>query len=72
VLAVLSIAAGLLWLLGAIAILVRRRMPHAIRSFLALTLRYQFRLAAYHLSLVERYPSFEEVPPVPVPHSGTV
>jgi hypothetical protein len=72
VLAVLSIAAGLLWLLGAIAILVRRRMPHAIRNFLALTLRYQFRLAAYHLSLVDRYPSFEEAPLVPVPHSGTV
>jgi hypothetical protein len=62
VLAVLSIAAGLLWLMGALAILVRRRMPHAIGSFLALTLRYQFRLAAYHLSLVERYPSFEEAP----------
>jgi hypothetical protein len=70
VLAVLSIAASLLWVVGAIAILVRRRLPHAIGSFLALTLRYQFRLVAYHLSLVERYPSFEEAPLAPIPHSG--
>src|SRR4029453_1312436 len=59
VLALLSIAAGVLCLIGAISILVRRRMPDAIASFLAMVLAYQFRLLAYHLSLVDRYPSFE-------------
>jgi len=60
-LAVLSLAAAFLWLVGAVAILVRQRIPAAIADFLALTLCYQFRLIAYHLSLVERYPSFDEV-----------
>ena len=60
VLALASVAAGILWIVGAALALVRRRMPRAIADFLALVLRYQFRLVAYHLSLVDRYPSFEE------------
>ena len=60
-LAVLSLAAVLLWLVGAVAIMVRQRVPAAIADFLALTLCYQFRLIAYHLSLVDRYPSLGEV-----------
>lgn len=58
--AVLSLAAAILWLVAAIAILITERMPGAIADFLALTLRYQSRLAAYHLSLVDRYPSLQE------------
>ena len=58
-LAVLSIAAGILWIIGALAALIARRVPRAITSFLSLTLCYQFRLFAYHLSLVDRYPSLE-------------
>ena len=69
ILAVLSFAAGALWVIGAIAILLTQRMPHAIAAFFALMLRYQFRLAAYHLSLVGRYPSFAEAA-TRVPHSG--
>jgi Domain of unknown function (DUF4389) len=70
-LAVLSVAASLLWLVGAIVILVSRRLPPAVDDFLALTLRYQFRLAAYHLSLVDRYPSTEDAPlQRDVPQSG--
>ena len=65
-LVVLSIAAGFLWLIGALVILVRQRIPAAIADFLALTLRYQFRLIAYHLSLVHAYPSFVQ-PLVPHP-----
>ena len=61
-LALLSFAASVLWVVGAIVILVRQRPPSAIADFLALTLRYQFRLVAYHLSLVERYPSLESAP----------
>jgi hypothetical protein len=59
---VLSIAGGLLWLVGAGFVLVRERMPGPISDFLALALRYQARLIAYHLSLVDRYPSLEESP----------
>jgi hypothetical protein len=69
-LALLSMLGTLLGLVGAICILVSRRLPHAIFSFLSLTLRYQFRLAAYHLSLVDRYPSFEEAPIAHLPQAG--
>jgi len=58
-LALLSMVAAVLWLVGAVFVLVRERLPAAIADFLALTLRYQFRLAAYHLSLCDRYPSLE-------------
>jgi hypothetical protein len=72
-LVVLSIAAGFLWLLGATAVVVQGRMPARISEFLTATLRYQFRLVAYHLSLVERYPSFDSVSiPRGALHSGPV
>lgn len=58
--ALLSIAASVLWLVGAGFVLVRERMPARIADFLAMTLRYQARLVAYHLSLVERYPTLED------------
>lgn len=60
VLAVLSAVAGVSWVIGAVFILVRKRLPGAVADFLALTLRFQFRLVAYHLSLVDRYPSLRE------------
>jgi hypothetical protein len=70
-LVVISIAAALLWMLGALAVLVQGRMPAAISEFLTMTLRYQFRLASYHLSLVERYPSFDTLSvPRDAFHSG--
>lgn len=56
----LSVVAGVMWLVGAVWILVSERLPAPVADFLALTLRYQFRLLAYHLSLVDRYPSLEE------------
>lgn len=58
--AILSLASAVLWVIAAIAILITEQMPGWIVDFLMLTLRYQSRLAAYHLSLVDRYPSFEE------------
>jgi hypothetical protein len=58
-LAVMSIAAGLVWVGGAVAILVSEQVPPALTDFLAMTLRYQFRLLAYHLSLVDRYPALD-------------
>ncbi|MGZ3441892.1 MAG: DUF4389 domain-containing protein [Polyangia bacterium] len=61
-LAILSFAAGVLWVIGAIVILIRARPSAGIADYMALTLRYQFRLVAYHLSLVDRYPSLESAP----------
>jgi hypothetical protein len=57
---VLSLAAALAWLVGAAFVLAAERMPTMLADFLTLTLRVQFRMVAYHLSLVERYPSLEE------------
>lgn len=61
VLAVLSLVAVIFWVLGAIAILAVRRVPPALTDFITMTLQYQFRLFAYHLSLVDTYPSIEAV-----------
>jgi len=58
-LAVLSLAASVIWLAGAVEILVRRRVSPTVADWLAMTLRYQLRLIAYHLSIVDRYPSVE-------------
>jgi hypothetical protein len=55
-LALLSMVATILWLVGAVFILAAERLPAAIESFFVMKLRYQFRLVAYHLSLVETYP----------------
>ena len=68
-LAVLSLIGAVLWLIGAAAILVREEVPEWIGDYLSLALRYQFRLLAYHLSLVDRYPSLEEPASHDVPHS---
>ncbi len=70
VLALLSIATALLWIVGAIAILAWERVPAVVSDVLALTLRYQLRLIAYHLSLVDSYPSFAEAPLTQVPNQG--
>ncbi len=58
-LAILSFAAGVLWIVAALWILVAQRTPAALADFFALVLAYQFRLVAYHLSLVDRDPSLE-------------
>ncbi len=72
-LGLLSIVAGLLWPIGAVFVLAGRRLPGALFDFFLLTLRGQFRCIAYHLSLVDRYPSFEEgMTTGDAPHSGTI
>jgi len=45
---------------AALFVLVRERVPGGIARFIVAMLRYQFRLVAYHLSLVDRYPSLQE------------
>jgi hypothetical protein len=73
ILGVLSVVAGLLWPIGAIFVLVGRRLPGVLFDFFLLTLRGQFRCIAYHLSLVDRYPSFEErIATGDAPHSGAI
>jgi hypothetical protein len=72
VLVVMSLVACLMWAIGAIAILFATRVPSFVADFMAATLRYQFRLAAYLLSLVDAYPSFEEAGVSQVPSSGVV
>lgn len=59
VLAVLSLIATVLWVIGAISILVTRRVPLGVTDFIAMKLQYQFRLLAYHLSLVDEYPAVD-------------
>ena len=68
--AILSLAAGILWVIGAIAVLFTRRLPAWVGDFLAMTLRFDLRLAAYHLSIVAAYPSLD-APALPhAPPSG--
>jgi len=55
--AVLTIASGLVWLLAAVTALISERVPRALAEFLLLAIRVRFRFIAYHLSLVDRYPS---------------
>jgi hypothetical protein len=67
VVALLSIVAVPCWVVGAACILVSRRLPSFIGDFLTLTLRTELRLAAYHLSLVDVYPSLSESPAAHAP-----
>jgi len=69
-LAILSMAAALLWIIGAIWIVVAGRVPAPIADFIAMKLRYQFRLVAYHLSLVDAYPGIDAASLPHAPHPG--
>jgi hypothetical protein len=61
-LAALSIVAAVLWVVGALSVLAVGRVPAVIVDFVAMKLRYQFRLVAYHLSLVDVYPAVADSP----------
>jgi hypothetical protein len=69
-LSLLSIVAVPLWVIGAVAILITERTPAPIADFIAMKLRYQFRLVAYHLSLVDAYPSLVDADLTEARHSG--
>jgi hypothetical protein len=56
VFACISIAGVALWSVAALSILIQERVPAGVARLLAMGLRYQFRLVAYHLSLVDAYP----------------
>jgi hypothetical protein len=69
-LALLSLLSAVLWVFGAIVILASERAPTSVLGFIERMLRYQFRLAAYHLSLVDRYPTFGEGVPTSIAHAA--
>jgi hypothetical protein len=47
-----------MWIVGAITILVDRRVPELVLAFQRGVLRWQTHLLAYHASLVDEYPPF--------------
>jgi hypothetical protein len=69
VLVILSMAAAVLWVVGAVSVLVTGEMPSPIREFIAVVLRFQFRCVAYHLSLVDVYPVLIDTELPHAPHS---
>lgn len=58
VLAVLSIVAGILWIIAAIMVLVQEDYPDGIYNFNLGVMRWEARLLAYLASLVDPYPPF--------------
>jgi hypothetical protein len=56
----LSAVSSLVWILAAIVALVTERIPRLFGDFFVVVLRLKYRLLAYHLSLVDRYPSLVE------------
>jgi hypothetical protein len=73
VLAILGCASSVLFVIGAVMILIDQQVPTWILGFQRGMLRWQARLAAYHASLVDEYPpfSFEADPAQPGDHAHT-
>jgi hypothetical protein len=57
---VLMVVSSLVWVLAALFALVTERIPSIFAEFFLVVLRAKYRLIAYHLSLVDRYPSLAE------------
>ena len=58
--AVLSAVSSLVWVVAAIVALATERTPRIVGDLFLVVLRLKYRLVAYHLSLVDRYPSLAE------------
>jgi hypothetical protein len=58
VLALLGFVSSVLFVIGAVMILIEQRVPAWILGFQRGVLRWQARLAGYHASLVDEYPPF--------------
>lgn len=73
VLALLGCVSSVLFLIGAVMILVEQQVPGWILGFQRGVLRWQARLAGYHASLVDEYPPFslEAAPAQPGDHAHT-
>jgi hypothetical protein len=71
VLAVLSCVGSVVWIIGAVAVVATEQLPEWVASFLETLLRYRMRFLAYHLSLVQAYPSLHDAPAqVPTSHGA--
>ena len=67
---ILMVVSSLLWVLAALFALATERIPGPFAELFLVVLRAKYRLIAYHLSLVDRYPSLaEEVRPLLVVRS---
>lgn len=81
VLALLSIIAGILWIVAAIMILIQEDYPEGIYNFNLGVMRWEARLLAYLSSLVDPYPPFAldtgpqeggmPAPATPAPDAGS-
>jgi hypothetical protein len=73
VLGLLGFVSSVLFVVGAVMILIDGRVPAGILGFQRGVLRWQARLFAYHASLIEEYPpfSFEADPAQPGDHAHT-
>lgn len=71
VLAILGFVSSVLFVVGAVMILIEQQVPAGILGFQRGVLRWQARLAGYHASLVDEYPpfSFEADPAQPGDHA---
>lgn len=71
VLALLGFVSSVLFVIGAVTILIDQQVPGWILGFQRGVLRWQARLAGYHASLVDEYPpfSFEADPAQPGDHA---
>jgi hypothetical protein len=58
--AILTAASSLIWIAAAGVALVTERLPGVFGDLFVAVLRLKYRLLAYHLSLVDRYPSLSE------------
>lgn len=68
VLAVLSIASAVIWIIAAVMVLVQENYPDGLYNFQRGILRWEARLLGYHASLVEQYPPFAlDTEPEPAP-----
>ncbi len=55
---ILNWVAGIVWLIGAVMILIQESYPESLYDFQCGVVRWQARLLAYHASLVGAYPPF--------------
>jgi len=58
VFSILNWVAGIIWLIGAVMVLIQETYPEGLYDFQCGVVRWQARLLAYHASLVDAYPPF--------------
>ena len=56
----LTIFSSVAWLAAAVVALISERVPRVLADVMLAALRVRLRFIAYHLSLVDRYPVFDD------------